>query len=111
MYSGPLKPFDQAHPVRGYFNDPRISGKSRAFHFGIDIAAPNDCQRHVAPRLLCIRARRTGERGAAKDTGVGTAGESRRACAREEVVGVQDGRPRSGPEAALKTQGGLIASN
>jgi hypothetical protein len=27
--------------VRGYFNDPRISGKSRAFHFGIDIAAPN----------------------------------------------------------------------
>ena len=41
MYSWPLKPFDQAHPVRGYFNDPRISGKSRAFHFGIDIAAPN----------------------------------------------------------------------
>jgi len=27
--------------VRGYFNDPRISGSSRAFHFGIDIAAPN----------------------------------------------------------------------
>lgn len=25
--------------MRGYFNDPRISGKSRAFHFGIDIAA------------------------------------------------------------------------
>jgi hypothetical protein len=27
------------HPVRGYFNDPRISGNSRAFHFGIDISA------------------------------------------------------------------------
>ena len=41
VYSWPLKPFDRAHAVRGYFNDPRISGKSRAFHFGIDIAAPN----------------------------------------------------------------------
>jgi hypothetical protein len=27
--------------VRGYFNDPRIAARSRAFHFGIDIAAPN----------------------------------------------------------------------
>jgi hypothetical protein len=27
--------------VRGYFNDPRISGSSRSFHFGIDIAAAN----------------------------------------------------------------------
>lgn len=41
MYPWPLRPFDRAHPVRGYFNDPRISGTSRAFHFGIDIAAPN----------------------------------------------------------------------
>ena len=41
MYSWPLQPFDRPHPVRGYFNDPRISGSSRAFHFGIDIAAPN----------------------------------------------------------------------
>ncbi len=40
-YSWPLKPFDQAHPVRAYFNDPRISGTSKAFHFGIDISAPN----------------------------------------------------------------------
>jgi hypothetical protein len=40
-YGWPVKPFDRAHPVRGYFNDPRISGKSRAFHFGIDISAPN----------------------------------------------------------------------
>jgi hypothetical protein len=40
-YSWPLKPFDRPHPVRGYFNDPRISGTSRAFHFGVDISAPN----------------------------------------------------------------------
>jgi Peptidase family M23 len=38
-YCWPVKPFDRAHPVRGYFNDPRISGSSRAFHFGIDISA------------------------------------------------------------------------
>jgi hypothetical protein len=37
-YGWPLKPFDRMHPVRGYFNDPRISGKSRSFHFGIDIS-------------------------------------------------------------------------
>ena len=40
-YSWPLEPFDTAHPVRAYFNDPRISGQSRAFHFGVDISAPN----------------------------------------------------------------------
>jgi hypothetical protein len=37
-YHWPLKPFHRPHPVRGYFNDPRISGSSRAFHFGIDIS-------------------------------------------------------------------------
>jgi hypothetical protein len=40
-YSWPLQPFDQAHPVRAYFNDPRISGSSKAFHFGVDVSAPN----------------------------------------------------------------------
>lgn len=40
-YPWPLAPFDQSHPVRAHFNDPRISGASRAFHFGIDISAPN----------------------------------------------------------------------
>ena len=47
MYSWPLRPFDRPHPVRGYFNDPRISGTSRAFHFGIDIAAPNGTPVHA----------------------------------------------------------------
>jgi len=41
LTSWPLEPFGQAHPVRAYFNDPRIAGTSRSFHFGIDIAAPN----------------------------------------------------------------------
>jgi hypothetical protein len=40
-YPWPLAPFDRAHPVRAHFNDPRISGKTKAFHFGIDISAPN----------------------------------------------------------------------
>lgn len=40
-YPWPLAPFDRPHPVRAYFNDPRISGTSRAFHFGVDISAPN----------------------------------------------------------------------
>jgi hypothetical protein len=33
--------------VRGYFNDPRISGTSRAFHFGVDISAPNGTPVHA----------------------------------------------------------------
>jgi len=40
-YGWPLKPFDRPHPIRGYFNDPRISGTSRAFHFGVDISGPD----------------------------------------------------------------------
>jgi murein DD-endopeptidase MepM/ murein hydrolase activator NlpD len=38
-YSWPLRPFNQQHAVRGYFNDPRLSGAARSFHFGIDIVA------------------------------------------------------------------------
>jgi murein DD-endopeptidase MepM/ murein hydrolase activator NlpD len=40
-YCWPLKPFGSQHPVRGYFNDPRNGEHSNAFHFGIDIAAPD----------------------------------------------------------------------
>jgi hypothetical protein len=40
-YGWPLRPFERPHPVRGYFNDPRIAGSSRSFHFGIDISAPD----------------------------------------------------------------------
>ena len=41
-YGWPVKPFDVQHPVRGFFNDPRIGGGGgHAFHFGIDISAPD----------------------------------------------------------------------
>src|SRR3954470_11754673 len=41
-YGWPVKPFDRQHPVRAFLHDPRIgAGGSRAFHFGIDVAAPD----------------------------------------------------------------------
>jgi peptidase M23-like protein len=42
-YRWPVKPFGVQHPVRGFFGDPRISNhhRTRQFHFGIDISAPN----------------------------------------------------------------------
>ena len=40
-YDWPLKPFGRQHPVRSNLNDPRIGAKNSAFHFGIDIAAPD----------------------------------------------------------------------
>jgi hypothetical protein len=44
-YGWPVKPFDQQHPVRGFFGDPRIGmtpkGMHSGFHFGIDISCPN----------------------------------------------------------------------
>lgn len=39
-YGWPVRPFNVQHPVRGFFNDPRIgSHGGQAFHFGIDISA------------------------------------------------------------------------
>jgi murein DD-endopeptidase MepM/ murein hydrolase activator NlpD len=38
-YSWPLRPFYQQHAIRGYFNDPRLSGEETGFHFGVDISA------------------------------------------------------------------------
>jgi hypothetical protein len=38
-YSWPLRPFNQPHAIRGYFNDPRLSGEETGFHFGVDIVA------------------------------------------------------------------------
>lgn len=41
-YGWPLKPFDRQHPVRAFLDDPRIGHEGgKAFHFGIDIAAPD----------------------------------------------------------------------
>ena len=41
-YGWPVKPFDEQHPVRGFFCDPRIGAKGgKAFHFGVDVSAPD----------------------------------------------------------------------
>jgi hypothetical protein len=40
-YGWPIKPFYQQHLIRGYFNDPRLSGDETGFHFGVDISAPD----------------------------------------------------------------------
>ena len=37
-YGWPVKPFDEQHPIRGAFDDPR---GGRSFHFGVDISAPD----------------------------------------------------------------------
>ena len=41
QYGWPVKPFDRQHPVRGFFGDPRIEGRVRQFHFGVDVSAPD----------------------------------------------------------------------
>jgi murein DD-endopeptidase MepM/ murein hydrolase activator NlpD len=38
-YPWPLRPFYEAHAIRGYFNDPRLFGAETGFHFGVDISA------------------------------------------------------------------------
>jgi hypothetical protein len=53
-YQWPMKPFDQPHPIRGSFGDPRTLFRAEptqtgvlrgtgsfAFHFGVDISAPD----------------------------------------------------------------------
>src|SRR4029079_10771235 len=41
-YGWPVTPCDRQHPVRAFLNDPRIGHHgSHAFHFGIDISAPD----------------------------------------------------------------------
>ena len=47
-YGWPVRPFDRQHPVRGFFGDPRIEGRVRQFHFGVDVSA--------FPRLLKAEA-------------------------------------------------------
>jgi hypothetical protein len=46
-YPWPVRPFGRQHPVRGFLNDPRVSGSSRSFHFGIDISAPDGTAVHA----------------------------------------------------------------
>jgi Peptidase family M23 len=60
-YPWPLKPFDEEHPVRGNFDDPRVDfvGDELAsnFHFGIDISAADGTAVYaVAPGIASRHA-------------------------------------------------------
>ena len=47
-YGWPVSPFDRQHAVRGFFCDPRIGDHgSKAFHFGIDVSAPDGTPVHA----------------------------------------------------------------
>jgi len=37
------------HPVRAFFKDPRISGASKPFHFGIDSSTPSGTPLRLSP--------------------------------------------------------------
>lgn len=60
-YPWPLVPFDQQHPVRGHFDDPRLvgapdGGRTASFHFGIDISAEDGTWVYaVAPGRAIVR--------------------------------------------------------
>lgn len=46
--------------MRGTFNDPRLSGKSKAFHFGVDIAAKDGAPVYaVEPGTVHLEGRRS----------------------------------------------------
>jgi hypothetical protein len=54
-YPWPVKPFDRQHPVRGFLNDPRVLDASHAFHFGVDVSAPDGTAVYaVAPGTVYI---------------------------------------------------------
>jgi hypothetical protein len=52
----PIEPFDEQHPVRGVFGDPRIGARGgSSFHFGVDVAALDGTAVHaVAPGRVSV---------------------------------------------------------
>ena len=56
-YSWPIRPFYKQHAIRGYFNDPRLSGDEKGFHFGVDISAEDGTS------VYAIEAGRAGSTG------------------------------------------------
>jgi murein DD-endopeptidase MepM/ murein hydrolase activator NlpD len=69
-YSWPLRPFYKPHPIRGYFNDPRLSGPTgKSFHFGIDIVAKDlEPVYAVEPGRAYVRSRSVAIRSKARRT-------------------------------------------
>ncbi len=75
-YPWPVKPFDQQHPVRGYFGDPRTLFDSSldsedcscSFHNGVDIQAPEGTPVYPVEsgQLIIINGADLGVRTAAK---------------------------------------------
>jgi hypothetical protein len=56
-YSWPLKPFDEQHPIRAYFDDPRLLFGADSFHFGIDICAADGTPVYaVAPGVAHVHS-------------------------------------------------------
>ena len=55
-YPWPVKPFDQQHPVRGFFRDPRIGDHGgSSFHTGVDVSAPDGTAVHaVTPGRVTV---------------------------------------------------------
>jgi hypothetical protein len=48
VYPWPVEPFDEQHPVRGFFHDPRIGDRGgSSFHTGVDVSAPDGTPVHA----------------------------------------------------------------
>lgn len=67
-YGWPIKPFDEPHPIRGGFDDPRIAfhngRRVTDFHFGVDIAAADGTEVYAvqAGKVYFLRPNAVGVR-------------------------------------------------
>jgi hypothetical protein len=61
-YSWPVKPFHTPHSIRGTFGDPRFhldaEGQLSAFHFGVDIVAPDGTAVYAVEPGVVVRRHR-----------------------------------------------------
>ena len=88
-YPWPVKPFDRQHPVRGFFNDPRVQDASHAFHFGIDVSAPDGTAVYaVTPGKVFIEDKGHAVAVQAPTGGRSATGTSKPAVAHHQQVGL-----------------------